>query len=188
MMQGGSPVTIAVYNGDLIAAAMFNVGGPNPYVLRRTASSGWVGLSSHPGFVPTVLTAFQGDLVAAGLAGSLQQVARWNGTSWTLMSSVNTSLQRVTAMCVFNGPLFALRENDRRVLYRWNGAAWEIAGVTELLGGSLACLAADDQGIYAGGQFSSAQQVPARNIVRYDGSAWSPISDGINDGISAMID
>ncbi|MFN0241825.1 MAG: hypothetical protein ACKVWV_02950 [Planctomycetota bacterium] len=75
---------------------------------------------------------------------------------------------------------------------RWDGASWSpLAGVT--LGASTASirslLAFDDgsgPSLFATGVFSSAGGVAAHNIARWNGSAWSPLAEGL-DGIGMAL-
>ena len=41
--------------------------------------------------------------------------------------------------------------------------------------------------LYAAGHFDTAGNIPANNIAKWDGVAWSPLGTGINDRVSALI-
>ncbi len=65
---------------------------------------------------------------------------------------------------------------------RWDGAAWSaVGGGTD---GGVGDLVVHDDGLgggpalYAAGDFSTAGGVPAENVARWDGTAWSPLGTG----------
>jgi hypothetical protein len=43
-----------------------------------------------------------------------------------------------------------------------------------------------DGGIYVAGDFTAAGGMPAKHVARWNGTGWSPLGDGIDDGISAL--
>ncbi len=63
---------------------------------------------------------------------------------------------------------------------KWDGSSWSALG-TGIIGGSpqttyVNALALDDDGnLYAGGQFTTAGGVEARNVAMWDGSSWSAL-------------
>ncbi len=72
---------------------------------------------------------------------------------------------------------------------RWNGSGWEALGSgvdCQLAGcnstvGLIAALSIDDAGIvYAGGDFSRAGGSPAKNIAKWNGVSWAPLSEGVS--------
>ena len=50
------------------------------------------------------------------------------------------------------------------------------------LNGEVLALAASGTNLYVGGNFTSANGVPATNIARWNGSSWSAVGTGINNG------
>src|SRR6185369_4155425 len=70
---------------------------------------------------------------------------------------------------------------------RWNGAGWSTVENTTAATGpydhdTINALLATSDGLYAGGAFQHMGGVPVSNIARWDGSAWSPVGEGV-DGI-----
>ena len=52
----------------------------------------------------------------------------------------------------------------------------------------VSALAVDGSGnLYAGGSFTTAGDIPANYIARWDGSAWSALGSGMNSGVLALV-
>ena len=139
--------------------------------------------------------------------------ATWDGAEWRDVSGgVNPILTPssltvgVAAMTVFDGgsgeSLYVGGSFDGvgqprqgvSGLARWDGTAWHDvgSGVTTASGepGHVEALAVFDDGngpaLYVAGVFEFAGGVPARNIARWDGSQWSPLGLGLDDGVRAL--
>ena len=72
---------------------------------------------------------------------------------------------------------------------RWDGTAWDdlAGGVGADVGsGQVFALARLGDDVYAAGSFSSAGGVPAANIARWDGTAWSPLGEGTDSDVHAL--
>ncbi|MCB9898891.1 MAG: hypothetical protein H6825_12880 [Planctomycetes bacterium] len=67
---------------------------------------------------------------------------------------------------------------------RWDGESWTALGDGLGDGGYAYAVTVFDDGtgpsLYVGGLFDSAGGQPAANIARWDGSAWSPLGDGVD--------
>ena len=67
---------------------------------------------------------------------------------------------------------------------KWDGSAWSALGSGMMepypLTADVFALAVSGTDLYAGGQFTTAGGVPANNIAKWDGSAWSALGLGIN--------
>ena len=121
---------------------------------------------------------------AGGVSAS--NVARWNGTSWSALSSGISD--QVTALAVDDaGRVYAASggfmsfSSGVRV---WNGTSWSNVG-SSFLGEPLALLAANGK-VFAGGNFSSAGGVTARNVAQWNGSAWSSLGSGLGSTVRAL--
>jgi hypothetical protein len=72
---------------------------------------------------------------------------------------------------------------------RWDGSAWSPLAAPGGVGldGPVRALAVFDDGggpaLYVGGDFTTAGGVPANNIARWDGAAWSAVSGPAGDGV-----
>ncbi len=74
---------------------------------------------------------------------------------------------------------------------RWNGQSWEPLGSgfvsTETIDIVLALAASADGSLYAGGNFTSAGGVPARNLARWDGHQWHAVGPGTLNGTANTV-
>lgn len=149
------------------------------------------------------------DLYVAGIgislgAGSLN-IARWDGSSWSALSGPfgDRLDNRALALAVFDdgtGPALFVAgwfteaggvpaEN----IARWDGDEWSALGTFSPPGfqrriNSLAVL--DDgtgPALYAGGDFASAGGVAARNVARWDGTAWSALRGPAGNGTNSEV-
>lgn len=75
---------------------------------------------------------------------------------------------------------------------RWNGATWFSmgSGVRRIstavpVAGHL--LALSDDSVYLSGGFDFIDDVPATNIARWNGTAWTALGDGVDGGVGPMI-
>lgn len=126
-------------------------------------------------------------------------IVRWDGTTWSAVGGgVSNS---VLALSVFDdgggdalyaggefssaGGAHALR------IAKWDGLAWSALG-SGVGGGAVFTMVVFDDGagdghaLYAGGSFTSAGGTPANRIARWDGSAWTPLGDGLSGPVRAM--
>ena len=129
---------------------------------------------------------------------SANNVACWNGTSWTALGSgINGE---VHALCVFDGgdgPELVVGGDFSqaggalaRAVARWDGTSWTNLG-EGLQFGERACFAltVHDDGsgsaLFVGGRFRDAGGSLARNIARWDGTSWATVGGtfvGITQG------
>jgi len=140
-----------------------------------------------------------GDFTVAGLALA-SRIAKWNGSSWSpLGSGLNNT---VAAMGVFDdGSGAALYASGvftsaggavASRIAKWNGSSWSAlgSGMAGGLGTAVKALTVFDDGtgpaLYAGGSFTSAGGVAVNGLAKWNGSAWSQVGNGENDGPSAM--
>jgi len=128
---------------------------------------------------------------------STDSVARWNGTSWESIG--NGQIGEVLALEVFDdgsgpalyaGGLFhtgAGHVADH--VARWDGTSWESLG-SGVDGVVVQALEVFDDGrgpaLYAGGSFTTAGGVAARNIARWDGASWEALGSGRNNPVTAL--
>jgi hypothetical protein len=158
---GGQPGT----NGDVWALAVFDDGsGPALYVGGQFTGAGGV---------------------------PANDVARWNGSSWSALGSGIVD-GMVFALAVFDdgsGPALYVGGNFSSAggvsapgAVKWDGANWSALG-TGIPSGLVQALAVYDDGsgpaLYASGSFASAGGVPAANIARWKGSSWSTLGSGL---------
>jgi HYR domain-containing protein len=135
-----------------------------------------------------------GSFTSAGGA-SANRIARWNGASWEAVGTgMNNDVETLevfddgTGLALHAGGAFTSAGGvPASRLARWNGTAWSALGggasstvyVLEVLddgsGGGPA--------LFAGGQFVSVNGQSARRVARWDGTSWTSLASGVQDGL-----
>ncbi|MEX2220024.1 MAG: hypothetical protein WD749_14830 [Phycisphaerales bacterium] len=193
-------------NGDLVAAGLFlNAGTVAANRVARWDGTAWhplgSGLSARARAV-TVLSS--GDLIAGGSFGSAggvnaNRIARWDGTSWSpLGSGVSDDVYSLAELpdgsLAVGGVFTAAGGGTVNCVARWDGSAWgglssglagpEPAGITPRGAYALLPLAGGD--LIVGGAFGTAGTAPAMSLARWNGSAWSAVSNGMNGAVLSL--
>lgn len=135
-----------------------------------------------------------GNFTAAGQEPVLH-IARWDGTQW---SGVGKGLDmgendRVYALAVYDdgsgaalyagGTFQTAGPMEVNGLAKWDGSKWsDVGGGTD--GGVVSLTVFDKSGdgsesLYVAGFFSMAGGIKANSIARWNGSAWSPLGEGM---------
>jgi len=132
-------------------------------------------------------------------------IARWDGTSWWPLGTgiggdplhfvyTVTVANDVTGqdLVLYVGGLFTTAGGvSANSIAKWDGETWLPLG-DGFPGESVSALAVFDDGsgdgpaLYAAGYFTMAGSVPANNIARWDGQAWSPVGDGLDGNVDAL--
>ncbi len=189
---------IIEWNGDLVLGGNFvNVGGEqrnrivrwngSPGAWHSFTSGGQIGVDAPFGAQVFALTVYNGHLIAGGrfdTAGgqTVNNIARWDGTSWQPLSSggqigLNST---VRALAVFNGHLYAggdfwMAGNQTvNSVARWDGTAWQtiVAGGQTGVGGGVKSMTLWNNKLVVGGFFSTAGGQFANYIAAWDGATW----------------
>jgi hypothetical protein len=189
-------------DGQLLVGGMFDsAGGQDAFSIASWSSVNWSTLGTgtehnggDSGYVFAIATMHNGDIVAGGafaVAGGIQTgpIARWDGASW---SALDTGVIGITgpgtvyALAVLpNGDLVAggsfatAGTVPASNIARWDGANWSALGAG-VSGGSgttsvNALAVMPDGDLIVGGSFTSAGDVSANGIARWDGTAWSTL-------------
>lgn len=133
-------------------------------------------------------------------AGSLSNlVARWNGSTWSLVGPdfdddvyALTTCDLGSGLELFVGGAFRLAGATQvNRVARWDGSLWQPLGTGIFLSGgnpgvgTVFCFATFDDGtgaaLYVGGYFSGAGQIVSRGIVKWDGAGWHGVGGGVNN-------
>lgn len=133
------------------------------------------------------------------------EIARWDGTSWSALSGPagNGALGSVWALTVWSdgGGEVLYAGGDFSVagglaasrIARWDGVLWSALPGPHGLGledDALAFAVWDDgtgEALYAGGEFLTAGEVVASRVARWDGTAWSALSDDGGTGVAGIV-
>ncbi len=202
---------LAVSGTNLYAGGYFTAAGgvPANYIAKWDGTA-WSAFGSGSGVSSEVVAlAVNGtDLYATGQfpSGSggypANYVAKWNGSAWSALGSgMNIYVGgravsgRVSALAARGNDLYAggvfttAGGVPANTVAKWNGSAWSALGsgiIGAPPGPSVYVLAVSGTDLYAGGLFNTAGGVPANNIAKWDGSAWSALGSGMNDTVAAL--
>lgn len=167
---------------------------------------GWDPSVGDPGIDGNVfaLGSFDGGLYAGGdfanAGGSpASRIAVWQFGVWSEVGG-GVSNGAVRCFAVFddgNGPALFVGGQFNIAggvsvsrIARWDGSAWSDVG-GGVSGAIVSAMAVFDDGggpdLYVAGSFSSAGGVPASNISRWDGAAWSAVGTGVNSSTNALL-
>ncbi len=197
---------LAAIGSDLYVGGSFRKAGTVP--ARNIAR--WDGTSWHevgggvdgspygrPPFVAG-LVAKGTDLYVSGqffTAGGthINHIARWDGSGWHALGPGFDFGGRGGPLVLAGGDVYAaywFRDalgGSAWGVQRWDGTRWNVLGSGT--NGSVAALAASDGGLLVGGGFSRAGEVGARNLARWDGSAWKVWAPSAEPaaGLDAMV-
>src|SRR6185295_14376624 len=140
------------------------------------------GIDSPYTYVRTAIADGSGNLYVGGafwISGVATNIARWNGSSWSALSSGMTN---VFALAVSGTDLYAggyfLRAGATPAhnIAKWNGTNWSALGSG--VAGEVFALAVLGSNVYAGGY---------SGIAKWDGSNWSDLTgSGINGIVRAL--
>jgi WD40 repeat protein len=208
-MDASVLVLAVLPNGDVVAGGWFTTaGGVTVNGIARWNGSSWVplgsGMSGGGEFTSVHALAVlpNGDLIASGwftIAGGVaaNNIARWNGSSWAPLGlGVDGGVSALAVLpngdIVAGGDFTAAGGTAANKIARWNGSSWVALGSGMIRSGvqpasvrSLAVLPNGD--LVAGGFFTSAGGVPATEyIASWNGSAWAPVGQGMDSGVSAL--
>src|SRR5206468_3719208 len=125
------------------------------------------------------------DLAPGGVPAN--NIAKWDGTSWTALGSgITGSPARVLALTVFNdgsGPALYVGGSFTTAggvaasnIAKWNGSSWAGLGSAASGAAGVRALTVYDDGsgpaLYAGGGFTDAGDVAVNRIAKWNGSSW----------------
>lgn len=191
-------VTLAVYNGNLIAAGRFDsIGGQYIPIMAQWNGTSWssIGGACSPNSGVDVLTVYNGNLIAIGdftIGGNTYYIAQWNGTTWTSLNSVVSNVSAFDAPysnypVVYNGNLYFDEGPNDSIVSRWSGN-----GISAIIGtgtnskdtrinqanGTLETymhpLCVYNGSIIVGGWFTSVDGTGCNNnLAQWNGSKWS---------------
>lgn len=133
-------------------------------------------------------------------------IAQWNitGNSWSAIDTISlkkgVNAIAVNGSGVFAGGVFTKTHNSAltvNAIAKWDGSAWSGIGSatsTPVVGVGVGiivnALAVNGTDLYVGGSFTKVANntTPTANkIAKWDGTAWSPLLDGSNNGLSADV-
>ncbi len=215
----GSPLALAVFDRGagfdsvLFAVGLFaHAGGIAVNGIANWDGSSWSALASGmDGTVYAIATSNDGPGGSAMLyvGGSFTSacgvpakgVARWDGTTWSALSSgLNGAALSLTMFddgsgsgpALFVGGEFTTAGGvAANRIAKWDGSAWSALG-SGLSGGGVYALTVFDDGsgagpkLYAGGSFTSSGGVALNRVARWNGVTWAPLGSGLG-GVQSKV-
>jgi hypothetical protein len=135
-----------------------------------------------------------------GQVGGVQAkyIAKWNGSSWEALGAGTT--YDVHALAVFDdggGPALYAGGHFGSAggvtvwsIAKWNGSNWSSLGIGMTPNSNVWALTVFDDGsgsaLYVGGSFTSAGNVGANHIAKWNGVSWSALGSGVDDEVRAL--
>jgi hypothetical protein len=185
--------TLAVFNNELYMAGDFDSAGSvavNKIAKWNGTSWSSVGNGIKGSFVNDLIV-YNGELYAGGqfdTAGNVyaHNIAKWNGTSWSPVAGGTNN--GVFGFGIYNNELlvggnFTLAGSiNTRSFAKWNGSAWSTfgTGFSKLSAtAEVYCFKTVNNEVYIGGAFDSANGISAHNIVKWNGTQFSALGNGI---------
>ena len=207
--SGGGP---ALYVGGYFTSA----GGAPAHHIAKWDGSGWAalgrGLAGGFSTAAFELTVFDdgsgngealyvgGDFTVAGGVPA-DHIARWDGSSWSALAGGVDGT--VVSLAVFDdgsggaaalyvgGTFTSAGGVSASRIAKWDGSSWFPlgTGVTGSFQQVRALTVFDDGGaptLCAGGYFTTAGGIAAKNVAKWNGSNWAPLGNGADLGVSAL--
>ncbi|HVK37482.1 MAG TPA: T9SS type A sorting domain-containing protein [Candidatus Kapabacteria bacterium] len=196
------------YRNEVYAGGRLSIaGGMRANQIARWDGQSWARLGGDPQLgVDGVVRALAingddiyvgGSFIAAGDAAS-SRIARWNRRTgaWTLLGAGTDGVVYALAATA-NEVYVAGRFTKAGGVAVGNIARWHVATNTWFplgplgdngIDGDVFALAVDRGKLYVGGSFTTAGDVPVRNLAQWDPAegTWSPIGAGVNGDVNAL--
>jgi hypothetical protein len=167
--------------------------GPQPYA---PGDQNWSSTFGVPGANNSVhVIAVSGSDVYMGgyfttIGGiGANHIAKWNGSSWSALGSGTDNViytMAISGSDLYVGGEFTTAGGIRAShIAKWNGSSWSAlgSGVSGLEPNTeVRAIATIGLNVYAGGVFTTAGGISANHIAKWNGSSWSALSTGLQNG------
>jgi hypothetical protein len=127
-----------------------------------------------------------GDFTQMGGVANTAYIAKWNGTSWSAVSTglggVGLALAVAPGGDLYIGGSFTnLGDANGDYIVKWNGTAF--SSLSTGMNGAVYSLAFDDDGtLYAGGVFTTAGGVTVNYVAKWNGTTFKALESGLSGG------
>jgi hypothetical protein len=150
-----------------------------------------------------------GQFYFSGSVYNLNQIAKWNGTTWSALGLgvANGHIETIPEPPAYTTSVNALAVDSNDNLYvggdfataggvnvnhiaKWNGTVWSS------LGGGISCAGCypkvyafsvdSNNNVYAAGDFTTAGGISTNRIAKWSGTAWEALSTGMNGDVSEL--
>ena len=203
-VAGGPAVALGVYDGELYAGGLFQTTGGQPASrIAKWDGTQWSALGDGADAAVRALVVYEGELIVGGEFSTIggiaaQRIAKWNGTAWsTLGGGVTDTVYAgtVESLVVYNNELIVGGLFDHaggvsaNSVATWNGSNWTSLGAGvdgDTFNRHVYALAVHDETLYAGGSFTVAGGAPANHVVRWNGTTWSVLGEGVDGAVRSL--
>jgi hypothetical protein len=143
-----------------------------------------------------------GTFFNAGGVTSANHVARWNGSTWSMVGGLGTN-GNINALTVLDdgggtslfagGDFTTIGGVSANRVARWNGT-WSGVG-SGITGAGLSAIVyslasyprpSGPPRLVAGGNFTQAAGAPGTNVAIWNGVSWGPLGGGVDDRVNAL--
>lgn len=188
----GSPANLSFYQALLLDGDLVVI-GHNGAWRWSDSSLAWTLLA--PDLLLGAVASPRGELIATRYSAQSQYaLSLWRGSAWTDLGVFDSSAAAVTQTA--NGDIYvggwftSVNGVAAARIARFDGVNWSALGSG--LGPSnnsipQAIVPLPDGGIAAGGYFTTAGGLPAAQIARWNGTAWSAFGSGTNNAVSRLL-
>lgn len=196
---------LAVFNSTIYASGVFNsIGGVAATNVAYWTGSTWSPLGTGvSGAVTRVFSNVTNLYVGGsfGLAGGkiANLIASWDGANWGTigssgrMNGVNISVLALASdgTNLFAGGNFVgAGQTNANFIGRFDGANWYPLGsgiAPYVTGTTIRALALSSNGLYVGGEFSSAGGVSTADMALWNGTNWSALGSGPGGVVASIL-
>jgi hypothetical protein len=199
----GQVYAMAVSGTDLYVGGAFSTAGGIPAIgIAKWDGEKWSALGAGVGLVQSIAISGNtiyvgGDFIRLGQT-DLNHVAKWDGTSWSSVGGGTTDSggRTVYALAVVRNDLYAggnfetMGGVPARAIARWGGTRWSALGSgvnSNGIIGNVYDMATDGTQLYVGGTFNSAGGQTANYVAKWDGSSWSALGQGPDNGVNDVV-
>ncbi len=181
------PYSYTEFNGQIVAAGVSTTNGQVNSLVAARVGNTWSPFTSPIRGAIAAMAVYHGDLYAVGnlILGSVNGLARWDGTAWQPVGGFNGGT--LNALAVYNDELvaggsfvFSQFGPDGFTSFsnigRWNDSTW--AGITGSINGRVLSLNVYNNRLIVGGSFTTAGNTTVNGIAAWDGAAWQALGTG----------
>lgn len=163
------------------------------YVTAQSWSPLGVGIGSASYHAVHSFATYNGELYAGGYfstAGNMpaNNIAKWNGTSWSPVSTGTDNTVR--SLAVYNGELYAAGNFSMagntavHHIAKWNGTYWSAVGIVESY--NIKSMIVYNGELYAAGDFDALIGANGTSIAKWNGTDWSAVGGGVEPIINSV--
>ncbi len=182
------------YNNKLFMGGIFSIGSSKNVGYWDGNNFGPAGTGIGPassGFIND-LEVYNGLMYVAGsfsTAGNISanNIAKWNGSTWSIVDSIGNLNNQATCMKVFNNELyvggyFTMAGNTLcNRIAKWNGSAWSAVG--DGFDDVVMDINVVNGELYACGYFQNSGSNTVKFISKWDGTSWTQVGNTLDAAV-----